>query len=144
VTSRLALLIPLALLACSPAPSSPAQAPGPPPGPAPAGPPSAEAGPAAPSAEPPSAKVTAIAPSKEDVPYVRAKILFSNPSRAACRVLGYKLLWAGQSKAITLQDLTLPPGETRERWLKVSPGDGNLAALTPESGRIELQTDCGR
>jgi hypothetical protein len=85
-----------------------------------------------------------VVPSKEDLPYVRAKIIFSNPSSAACRVHGYKLVWGAASKAITLKDLTLPPGETRERWLKVSPGDGDLAALKPESGRIDLQIECTR
>jgi hypothetical protein len=92
--------------------------------------------------EPPSARVAEVAPSKESATYVRAKILFSNPSRRACRILAYKLVWAGRSKAIVLQDLTLPPRETRERWLKVSPDDGDLRALTPESGRVEMQTDC--
>ena len=75
--------------------------------------------------------------------YVRAKILFSNPSKRACRILGYKLAWAGKSKTVTLQDLTLPPGETRERWAKVNPEDGELGSLTPESSTVELQTDCG-
>jgi hypothetical protein len=86
--------------------------------------------------------VTAIAPSKDDVAYVRAKIVFSNPGKGPCKIPGYKLSWAGKSKAIKLQDLTIPPGETRERWLKVSPEDGDMAALTPESGRVELQAEC--
>jgi hypothetical protein len=59
-------------------------------------------------------------------------------------VSGYKLAWGSQSKAVTLKDLTLPPGETRERWLRVSAGDGDLAALSPESGRVELTVECAR
>jgi hypothetical protein len=137
VIPRLTLLA-LALLACSstPPPAAPA--------PSPATSPAAPAPIAAPTAdEPPSARVTAVAPSKESAPGARAKIIFSNPSKRACRVLGYKLTWAGKSKAITLESLTIPPGETRERWLKVSPDDGDLAALTPESARVDVQTDCG-
>jgi hypothetical protein len=88
--------------------------------------------------------VLEVVPGKEDVPSVRAKILFSNPSAAACRVSGYKLVWGAQSKTVTLKDLTLPPGETRERWLRVSAGDGDLAALSPQSGRIELGIECAR
>ncbi len=131
---RLSLLAPLLLLACS-SPPPPAA----PPAPAAAPPPSAA--PVAP-VEVPSARVMAVAPSKDDTAYVRAKIVFANPTRGACRVLGYKLLWAGKSKAITLQDLALPPGETRERWLKVNPDDGDLAALTPESARVEVKMEC--
>jgi hypothetical protein len=136
---RLALLVPFALLACSSAPPPPAA----PPetaaaSPAPAAPPAA-----APAASaPPSAHVVDVVPTKGE-PFVRAKIVFENPGKSGCRVLGYKLLWAGKSKAITLGDLTLPPGETRERWLKVSPDDGDLAALTPSSGQIELKAECG-
>ncbi len=122
------------LAACAPAPP-PAAAP------PPASPPAASP-PPAPAAEPPSARVTAVAPSKEDIMYVRAKVVFSNPGRTPCRIAGYKLSWAGKSKAITLKDLTVPPGETRERWLRVNPDDGDLAALTPESARVEIQAEC--
>ena len=149
MTPRLLLLIPFALLACASAPPAtpPPATPAAPAAPAaaPVSPPSPPPAPvAAPAGDPPSARVVQVVPSKDDVPYVRAQLLFSNPSSAACRVLGYKLVWGAASKAITLKDLTLPPGETRERWLKVSPGDGDLAALKPESGRIELQTECAR
>ena len=135
------LVIALALPACATVPP-PAE-----PTPAAAAPASSSAAPAppaaAPAGEPPSARVAAIAPAKEGAGNVKAKILFSNPSARACRVLGYKLSWAGKSKAITLADLTLPPGEVRERWLKIGPDDGDVAALTPDSGHVEVQTDCG-
>jgi len=145
MTARLFLLLALALPACAaPPPASSAPTAGDV-GAAPAS--SAASAPStatpAPAGAPPSARVAAIASSKESVPGVKAKILFSNPSARACRVLGYKLVWAGKSKAITLADLTLAPGEVRERWLKVGLDDGDLDALTPESGRVELQTDCG-
>jgi hypothetical protein len=139
--SLVAFALPPALLACAPAPppaAPPEAAPAAtaPPAPSPAAP--------EPSAPPPSARVVDVVPAKDDTRGVRAKIIFENPGRSACRVLGYKLSWAGKSKAITLQDLTLPPGETRERWLKVSPDDGDIAALTPSSGQIDAKIDCGR
>lgn len=126
------LILCLALFACSPAAPPPAAAPAP----APAAPPPATA------PEPPSARVIAVEPSKESAQHVRAKIVFSNPSRVPCRVAGYKVTWAGKSKSITLDDLTLPPGETRERWLKVSPDDGDVAALGPESAKVDLRVEC--
>jgi hypothetical protein len=144
VNARPFLMIALALPACA-TPPHPAE-PAPPvamAAPAPSAAPTPPATAAVPAEAPPSARVAAIAPSKEGAGNVKAKILFSNPSARACRVLGYKLTWAGKSKAITLADLTLAPGEVRERWLKVGPDDGDVAALTPESGRIEVQTDCG-
>jgi hypothetical protein len=135
VTSRPFLLLALSLPACAtpppPAPPATLTAPAP------------STTTAAPADALPSARVAAIAPSKESVAGVRAKILFSNPSARACRLLGYKLVWAGTSKVITLADLTLAPGEVRERWLKVNPDDGDIAALTTESGRVEVQADCG-
>jgi hypothetical protein len=57
-------------------------------------------------------------------------------------VRGYKVLWATRSKTVTLDDLTLPPGETRDRWLKVAPEDGDLDALTVEGARVELSAEC--
>ena len=42
--------------------------------------------------------------------------------------------------------MELLEGETledrRERWLRVNPDDGDLAALTPESARVEIQAEC--
>lgn len=99
---------------------------------------------AAPAPEaPPSAKVIAVEPGKESAPSARAKIVFENPTKRACRFLGYKMTWAGASKAIKLETLSIPPGETRERWLKVNAGDGDLAALTPAAARVEVETECG-
>jgi len=131
---RLALLLPLVLLACSPAAPAASSPPVPMGEPPPA---------AAPAEERPSARVTAVAGSRDNEANARAKIIFTNPAKRACRVLGYTLVWARNKKRITLQDLTLPPGETRERWIKVNPDDGDIAALTPESGQVELETDCG-
>jgi hypothetical protein len=137
VHHRIALLLPLVLVGCS--------QPTPPPA-APSAPPAAAVVPASPTAAPaddkPSARVTAVEPRTDDAKGVRARILFSNPSSRACRVVGYKMSWAKRNKAVTLQDLTLPPRETRDRWLRVSPDDGDLDALTPEAARVELSLEC--
>jgi hypothetical protein len=96
----------------------------------------------APADATPTATVTAVAPAKGDAKGLRARMLFSNPSKRTCRVLGYKATWGTRSKTVTLQDLTLPPGETRDRWLKVAPDDGDLDALTVEGTRVELDVAC--
>jgi hypothetical protein len=131
---RLALLALAAVLGCS--------------APPPASPPASSPTPAPPAAapapdEPPTASLAGVAPSKESGAGVRAKIIFTNPGKRPCRFLGYKLSWAGSSKAIKLETFADPPGETRERWLKMSPDDGDLSALTPASARVEVQTECG-
>lgn len=99
--------------------------------------------PAAAAAEPPSARVTAVEPSKESVPYTRAKIELTNPGPKPCRILSYTLSWGAASKEIKLEDLTISPAQTRERWIKVHPNDGDLKALTVEGARVALKTDCG-
>lgn len=100
---------------------------------------------AAPTSDPkPTARVTAVSPGKTDLAKgTRARILFENPGKRPCRVLRYKMSWGSHAKSVTLQDLTLPPGETRERWLKVSSDDGDLDALTPEAAQVDLEVDCG-
>jgi hypothetical protein len=87
--------------------------------------------------------VIAIAPSTESASYARAKLEFKNPTARPCRIPRYKLLWGSSSKEIKLEDFAIPAGEIRERWIKVHPDDGDLGALSPESARVELQSDCG-
>ena len=103
--------------AAAPAAEAPAMTP-------PAGP--AEAAAPAPPTEPPGARVVAVEPSKESVPYGRAKVEFTNPGTTPCRFESYKLSWGTSSKEIKLEDFTIPGGQTRERWLKVHPDDGDL------------------
>jgi hypothetical protein len=136
VSPRLLLALAFAPLAACAPPAEPAA----PPAASTAVP--ASAAPAAPEA-PPAARVTAVEVGKESALYKRAKIVFQNPTKRACKFLGYKLVWAGASKAIQLEGLAVPPGETRERWLKVNPGDGDLDKLAPESARVEVQVECG-
>jgi hypothetical protein len=73
----------------------------------------------------------------------KAKVIFSNPTKRACKVLGYTLVWGANKKTIKLGDLTIPAGETRERWIKVAPEDGDINALTPDAAKVELRADCG-
>jgi hypothetical protein len=139
--SLAALLAVAALpLACA-SPPPPAT---PPPGADPAAPAAAPPPPAAPAAPapPPSARVTAVEPGKDGKASARAKVVFSNPSGRPCRFVGYTLSWGSARKAITLEGFTLPPGETRERWIKVGADDGDLAALTPEGSSVEVKADC--
>jgi hypothetical protein len=142
---KIALPLVLALLACSsaPPPASPETEASSPSGPnaAPAAPASETK--AAPAAGPPSARVVAVTPSKESEPFSRAKIEFKNPGPKPCRFIGYKLLWGASSKTIELDGFTIPPGETRERSIRVHPNDGDLGALTVDSARVEVNADCG-
>lgn len=146
---KVALSLSLWLVACSPAPppASPEAA-----GPSSAGT-SAASDPATPASEPPasaapaggppSARVVEVGPSKESAPSSRAKVEFKNPGPKPCRFTGYTLSWGSSSKTIKLEGFTIPPGETRERSIKVHPDDGDLSALTVESARIEVKADCG-
>jgi len=97
----------------------------------------------APKSKEPSARVIAIASSNtESGNLVRAKIVFDNPTARPCQFKSYALSWAGARKEVKLDNFTIPAGETRERSLKVHPEDGKVEALTVESARVEVQTDC--
>jgi hypothetical protein len=114
-------------LACAP--------PAPPAPPVPNAEPPAASAPAPAPGPPPSARVVAVEPG-------RAKVAFANPSGRPCRFVGYTLFWGSARKAIKIEGFTLPPGETRERWIKVGADDGDLAALTPEGSRVEVTAEC--
>jgi hypothetical protein len=101
---------------------------------------SAQPASAAPAEERPSARVTEV--KLDDAARGRAKILFSNPSKHECRVSAYKLVWGARSKVISVQAVALPPGETRERWIKLDRDDGDLTAVTPEGAKVELTFTC--
>ena len=70
--------------------------------------------------------------------YKRARILFENPTDKPCRFLGYKLFWGMSSKAITLDGVTIPPRESRDRWIKINPNDGDLSTLSEAAAVKEL------
>jgi len=124
--------LPFWLVACAaPSPAEPLAAP-----PAVAAPPPAAA------PRPPSARVGGVEPSKESVTYTRVKIVFENPTKTACRITGYRLSVGAWRKEIKLDGLVLPPGETRERWLKVNPDDGAPGDPPLASGQVEIEADC--
>lgn len=131
--ARQTLLLMFVLLGCASA-APPPPVPTVEPAPAPA------AVPVAPE-EPPSAQVVAVEPGKESALDLRAKIVFTNPTKHACRVQSYKLAWPGSSKVVKVDGLSIPAGETRERWLKLHPNDGELAKVTPADTRVELDCD---
>lgn len=92
----------------------------------------------------PSARVAAVEPSRDGGLYLRAKILFKNPTTSPCRFTSYRLTWGASSKEIKLDSpLVIPPGENRERWLKVHPEDGDLSDLTEMKSLVQVQTECG-
>jgi hypothetical protein len=92
----------------------------------------------------PSARVAAVEPSRDGGLYLRAKILFKNPTTSPCRFMSYRLTWGASSKEIKLDSsLVIPPGENRERWLKVHPEDGDLSDLTEIKSLVQVQTECG-
>jgi hypothetical protein len=84
-----------------------------------------------------------VEPSKESVPYARAKIELTNPGPKPCRFVSYKLSWGASTKEIELEGVSIPAGQTRERWIKVHPNDGDLGALKVEGARVEVKTECG-
>jgi hypothetical protein len=103
--------------------------------------------PAPPAGEPTdlTARVVEIAVSRESAMYLRARVVFSNATGTPCKIRGYTLAWVTATKTITLDDpLLVPPGETRERWARVMPDDGELAALTPAAARVAVQAECGK
>src|SRR3954469_17307338 len=89
--------------------------------------PSASASDAAPNARVIEVKITR---DKDDLVYKRVKIVFANPSAQPCEFAGYKVVWGKASKTVQDRGFTVPPGETRERTLKVHSDDGNFDALT--------------
>jgi hypothetical protein len=94
------------------------------------------------AASKPTARITAIEPSKESIPDMRVRIVFENPTAGPCSFKSYTLRWGKASKRIALEALTIPPGESRERSIKVHPADGDLGALSADSASLELETSC--
>jgi hypothetical protein len=91
----------------------------------------------------PSARVAAVEPARDGGLYLRAKILFKNPTDRKCRFLGYRLTWGTSSKEIKLDaGFIIPAGENRERWLKVHPEDGDLSDLTEMKSLVQVKTEC--
>jgi hypothetical protein len=68
--------------------------------------------------------------------------IFTNPTSKPCRIPRYTLVWPGGTKQIQLDDFSVPPGESRQRSVRVHPEDGDLKKLTSESARIEVGASC--
>lgn len=72
----------------------------------------------------------------------RVRIVFDNPTATPCQVRGYTLRWGKAAKTMRDVGLTIPPGESRDRNLKVHPDDGDLEALTESGASIEIDAAC--
>lgn len=109
-------------------------------------PPAAEASAAASSAPAAPAllhaSVTEIRVSTESPIYKRAKVVFDNPSSSPCSIKGYALSWPGGSKPAQPEAFSIPAGESRVRWLRVHPNDGDLGSLTADAATVSLESDC--
>jgi hypothetical protein len=97
---------------------------------------------AQPTAGGPTAKVTEVSGSAESTAYMKVTSIFTNPTSKPCRISRYMLVWPGGTKQIQLDDFSVPPGESRQRSVRVHPEDGDLKKLTSESARIEVGASC--
>jgi hypothetical protein len=94
--------------------------------------------------EAPRAKVTKAEIVAKDQYYKRATVAFENPSPYACNITSYTLKWEGGKKEITLDAFSVPPGESRQRSVRVHADDGDLGKLLPESAQVEVHATCRR
>lgn len=136
--------LPISLLLASPAllgacGSPPAEAPPPPRIERPAA--------SAPAPEVPvGARVAERLGSRESTPHARLRVVFENPSARPCTFTGYVVRWGDRwKKTPNLDPFTIPPGETRDRMLRVDPGDSGYEDLTKAdlaAVTVEVKSDC--
>jgi hypothetical protein len=92
----------------------------------------------------PHGRVLGVAVSDKDDHFTRVTVAFENPTDKPCKVPGYKLTWDGGKKEITLENLTLAPGQRQTRAVRIHKEDGDLTKLTgPDVAHVELHTQCG-
>jgi hypothetical protein len=104
---------------------------------------SAPAGEQAPTDPPPTATILQIkADDSGKAPSKKVSIEFKNAGRRTCRYLVYRLVWKDHIKEVDLDKFSIPPGQSRERSLRIHPEDGDLASLTMENARVEASTEC--
>jgi len=72
----------------------------------------------------------------------RAKVQFTNPTKRPCRLSGYTLTWGGKHKTVTVKEVTIPAGETRDRWIKLDADEADAAQLPIENVGVKLAIDC--
>jgi hypothetical protein len=111
-------------------------------------PPVATAAEAAPGASAPAspagffqASIVTVQLSMEDPNLRRVRVEFRNGTNRACKVTGYLVEWPGGKKPAR-PDVEVPPKQSRDRWLRIDKADGDLSALTAESAKVTLQSDC--
>ena len=102
---------------------------------------STSAGPVDKKATETNARIIEVSPKSEGKPYANAKIVFENPTTHVCTISAYTLTWGGGKKRIE-KAFTVPAGESRQRSVRANPNDGDLASLTRESAKVEIQTNC--
>lgn len=90
----------------------------------------------------PYAKVLAVQPHTDDPADRRVHLEFFNPTKKQCTFSSYTLTWPGGSKRMPLDDVTIPSGNSRQRYLNVHPSDGDLESLTADGASVELELNC--
>jgi hypothetical protein len=90
----------------------------------------------------PDARILSVTAAAEGGTLHRVKIRFSNPTPSPCTFRAYTLVWSGGKKRVEGKNFVLPPGQRRQRTLRVDDKDGKLDSLDAKSAWIDLETDC--
>ncbi len=90
----------------------------------------------------PYAEILGIRPALDDPADRRAQIEIFNPTSADCRIESYALTWGNWTKRMPLSKLTLSPGNSRQRFLRIHPSDGNVDDLSADSASVQLEFKC--
>ena len=90
----------------------------------------------------PHPKILAVTRAAEGGTLHRVKIRFSNPTPSPCTFRAYTLVWTGGKKRVDGKNFVLPPGQRRQRSLRVDDKDGKLESLDAKTAWIDLETDC--
>jgi hypothetical protein len=83
-------------------------------------------------------RVDGVAVSRESIMYMSVALSFSNHADRPVRVTSYTLRWPDGARTFTADDLTLAPGATVQRGVRVYPGDGDLDTLETENARVTV------
>ena len=73
---------------------------------------------------------------------MKVTVVFENATARPCKLPRYTLHWDGGTKEIPLDDFSIPPGQSRQRSVRVHPEDGDLTKLDMKSARIEVAARC--
>jgi len=85
-------------------------------------------------------QVLRVVPSAESAFYVTAVMRFTNHTPDIAQVQAYRLVWLGGAVEVQPKELQLPPDGTREWSIRLTPVQGEIAALMdkPSTARIEV------